>query len=187
MGLINYKYTTQLDPSPKLAKEKITDIRSKIVQDLKSNDFMYGALDYNAKTISFDNATTINRIFPFFGSKSYEIKFRQFNDNVEVEGAVFFGGVLVMTLILFVAFFFNLIFGLILLPILVFFMLLNYLSGKKEIKDIINIGLNSDIPKNLEISKEQRDWIKDDSKCPACGHKIQPSSEACPDCHLRLK
>lgn len=187
MGLINYNYTTQINPSPKLPKEKIKDIRREIVQDLKSNDFMYGALDYDAKTISFDNSTVINRIFPFFGSKSYEIKLRECKENVEIEGTVVFGGVIVMTLISTGAFFFNLIFGLILLPILVFFMLFNYLSGKREIKDIINIGLNSDIPKKLEISKEQRNWIEDDSKCPACGHNIQPSTKVCPDCSLGLK
>jgi hypothetical protein len=37
------------------------------------------------------------------------------------------------------------------------------------------------------ISEEQKNWIRDASKCPACGEDINEFDLKCPDCGLRLR
>lgn len=37
-----------------------------------------------------------------------------------------------------------------------------------------------------EISEEQQNWIKDTSKCPACGHSLTEFDEICPECRINL-
>jgi hypothetical protein len=38
----------------------------------------------------------------------------------------------------------------------------------------------------IEISNEQRNWIKDDARCPACGNLIGKNDSNCLDCGLFL-
>jgi hypothetical protein len=37
------------------------------------------------------------------------------------------------------------------------------------------------------VSEEQKKWIRDTSKCPACGEDINDYDLKCPECGIRLR
>jgi hypothetical protein len=70
------------------------------------------------------------------------------------------------------------------------FFTLNVFIIDKYIRSIIKLSLNNQAKSggNEEIlSNEQVEWIKDQSKCPACGEEITDYDQNCPECGLRLR
>ena len=50
------------------------------------------------------------------------------------------------------------------------------------------VGINEfDFEGSEELSKKQKEWMKNPSKCSACGHNITIYDLYCPDCGLRIK
>ena len=41
--------------------------------------------------------------------------------------------------------------------------------------------------KDIEISQEQKQWLNDETKCPACGENIAENDIVCKSCGLKLK
>ena len=39
----------------------------------------------------------------------------------------------------------------------------------------------------IEVTPEQKNWIDDDTKCPACGSTISKNDKSCPSCELFLR
>jgi uncharacterized OB-fold protein len=58
------------------------------------------------------------------------------------------------------------------------------LRYKHFIKKTITEYLEKDIP---SLTKEQEEWIADDSKCDACGAHLKPSDKYCQKCGLLVR
>jgi hypothetical protein len=60
----------------------------------------------------------------------------------------------------------------------------------KYVRNIIYSVVKS--PESLEetgevMTKEQMEWIKDKTKCPACGEDVTEYDKTCPECGLKLR
>ncbi len=74
--------------------------------------------------------------------------------------------------------------------LLVAFYVINLLFLDAGIKQLIRSTSiykisNTDVDTN-SFSDEQKQWMKDISRCPACGEHLQVFDNTCPECGLRL-
>jgi hypothetical protein len=70
------------------------------------------------------------------------------------------------------------------------FYAVNIMVIDKYVQNIINSAVRNgkSLEMNEEIlSKEQLEWIKDNSKCPACGENITEYDKNCPECGIKLR
>lgn len=70
----------------------------------------------------------------------------------------------------------------------VIFMGVNYLLIRSHTRNLIKEALEYafDTDKN-DFSLEQKQWLSDQNKCPACGFDITIYDKTCPDCGLKLR
>jgi hypothetical protein len=70
------------------------------------------------------------------------------------------------------------------------FYALNIFIIDKHVQNLLKLALNMHDSESLNeeiLTKEQSDWIKDNSKCPACGEDITEYDKNCPECGLKLR
>jgi hypothetical protein len=98
-----------------------------------------------------------------------------------------------IVLILFIAFFSSFTFSGFLWFSFVFtlvFYAVNIAIIDKDVQNIIHSAVkNGELGGREEeiLSKEQIEWMKDKSKCPACGENITEYDKYCPECGIKLR
>lgn len=69
-----------------------------------------------------------------------------------------------------------------------FFILFNSWLLVQHTKQLILKAFNLLIDKQqTELSRQQKEWLQNPDKCPACGYDISIYDKDCPDCGLKLR
>jgi len=67
------------------------------------------------------------------------------------------------------------------------FYFVTYLIITRQIKEEVYFALGITSSREEQFSEEQKEWLNDASRCPACGEHINDTHLFCPSCGLRLK
>ena len=181
-----YSYTNSIRIPAKEGFNR-QSINSDLFQYLSQNEFVNGFLEEKGKlTFSFK---------AFLGIPYHvEMELIQ-NTSLEIQYDIKLNRLIqvCIALVIFVAFFSSfgvtgfLWFSAILTIV---FFALNVMIADKSIRDLIFRILNIqhyDRGSEEILSKEQMEWIKNKSKCPACGEDITEYDRYCPECGLRIR
>ncbi len=186
-----YTYKNIVELTGENFKNKITGIEfvtNLLVQKIKKQEIK--ELEHNNNNISFKSNSSLFGII-------YKIKINVFeaNGDINIEYEILLDVLLKITLfaVIFIAFFsfisvskFLIFAGL----FIILFYSINLLFINSYILKFINdiIGKNLfDFDNSETLSNEQKEWINNPDKCPACGYYIDVFDLYCPDCGLKVK
>jgi hypothetical protein len=72
----------------------------------------------------------------------------------------------------------------------IIFYILNVVIVDKYVQGILKSGPNNkdtEPDTKEKLSKQQMEWLYDNSKCPGCGEDISEYDKNCPDCGLKIR
>ncbi len=181
-----YSYTNEIE-LPDSENQGLEEVRWELYRHFKNSDSVRELEAKDQKiSLSFRSLFTLHYPVEFSFSKDQDIK-------IEYEIKLIKLIQISVALVIFIAFFsrfgitgylwFSSIF-------IVVFFVLNLIFADNLIQKLVKSStpfseiklINDDI-----ISPEQKQWIKDPSKCPACGEEITEYDLKCPECGIRLR
>jgi hypothetical protein len=72
----------------------------------------------------------------------------------------------------------------------IIFYSINVIVVDKFVQGVLKSALNTkeiDFNNDETLRKQQMEWIRDNSKCPACGEEITEYDKNCPECGLKIR